>query len=77
MPTEQDMLWIRQDFHESRDVYPWLIVHGHSPVDAPTHYGNRVNLDAGAGYGKPLVVAVFDGRDCWLLDAAGRTPLVL
>ncbi len=77
MQTEQDMLWIRQDFHESRDVYPLLIVHGHPPVDAPTHYGNRINLDAGAGYGKPLAIAVFDGRDCWLLDAAGRTPLVL
>jgi len=74
--TEQDMLWIRQEFHDAQHKYPWLVVHGHSPVDAPKHYGNRVNLDAGAGYGKPLVVAVIEGRDCWLLDERGRSPLL-
>ena len=73
--TEQDLLWIRQDFHESDDVYPWLVVHGHTPIDQATHYGNRVNLDAGAGYGKPLVVAVFEGSTCHLLGKNGRTVL--
>lgn len=73
--SEQDLVWIREEFHKSDEKYPWLIVHGHTPVEVPTHYGNRVNLDAGAGYGKPLVVAVFEGPECWLLTKDGRIPL--
>ena len=39
------------------------------------HCGIRINLDAGAGYGRPLATAVFEGRGCWLLTEAGRVPL--
>ena len=46
--TEEDLVWIRQEFHTHTDPHPKLIVHGHTPVDAATHYGNRVNLDTGA-----------------------------
>ena len=73
--TEEDLLWIRQEFHRDTRTHPKLIVHGHTPVDQATHYGNRVNLDTGAGYGKPLTVAVFEGADCWLLTASGRVAL--
>ena len=73
--TEEDLLWIRQEFHAHTGAHPHLIVHGHTPVDQATHYGNRVNLDSGAGYGNPLSVAVFDGGDVWLLGAQGRQPL--
>jgi serine/threonine protein phosphatase 1 len=73
--TEEDLLWIRQEFHNHTGPHPKLIVHGHTPVDQATHYGNRVNLDTGAGYGKPLTVAVFEGADCWLLTASGRVAL--
>ena len=74
--TEEDLLWIRQKFHNHHTDHPKLIVHGHTPVDHATHYGNRVNLDTGAGYNKPLTAAVFEGRDCWLLtDDQGRVPL--
>ena len=52
-----------------------LVVHGHTPVDRAEHCGIRINLDAGAGYGRPLATAVFEGRDCWLLTEAGRVPL--
>lgn len=72
---EDDLLWIRAEFHDHTAPFEALIVHGHSPVDTATHYGNRINLDSGAGYGKPLTVAVFEGRDCLLLDADGRKPL--
>ncbi|MEX0284992.1 MAG: metallophosphoesterase family protein [Paracoccaceae bacterium] len=74
--AENDLLWIRQEFHnDPRDHGP-LIVHGHTPVEGPTHYGNRVNLDSGAGYGYPLTTAVFEGRDCWTLTDTGRKPLL-
>lgn len=70
-----DLLWIRAAFHIETLPHEALIVHGHTPVDTPTHYGNRINLDTGAGYGKPLTTAVFEGSDCWVLNADGRTPL--
>jgi calcineurin-like phosphoesterase family protein len=73
--TEEDLLWIRQEFHNYRRPHPKVIVHGHTPVDAARHYGNRINLDAGAGYGAPLVAAVFDGDQVWELTDKGRVSL--
>lgn len=73
--SEEDLIWIRQEFHNSTAQHPKLIIHGHTPVKDATHYGNRINLDTGAGYGKPLTVAVFEGAETWLLGARGRTPL--
>jgi serine/threonine protein phosphatase 1 len=73
--TEEDLLWIRQEFHIAHKPHPKLIIHGHTPVDLATHYGNRINLDTGAGYGRPLTAVVFEGAECWLLSARGRVPL--
>ena len=73
--TEEDLVWIRKEFHNFTEPHPKLIVHGHTPVDAATHYGNRVNLDTGAGYGRPLSVCVFEGESCALLTADGRSEL--
>lgn len=70
-----DLVWIRQTFHNCETPHPKLIVHGHTVVDHPAHYGNRVNLDSGAGYGRKPGVAVFEGRSCWLLTDKGRLPL--
>ncbi|GGX39501.1 serine/threonine protein phosphatase [Tateyamaria omphalii] len=75
LQTEEDMLWIRQEFHHCTDPHPKLIVHGHTPVDAATHCGNRINLDTGAGYGRPLTAAVFEDDTVWLLTDTGRLPL--
>ncbi|MBT8454754.1 MAG: serine/threonine protein phosphatase [Alphaproteobacteria bacterium] len=73
---EEDLMWIRYDFlDDPRDHGP-LVVHGHTPVDAPMHCGNRVNLDSGAGFGRPLTAAVFEGRDVWVLGPEGREPLL-
>ncbi|WP_415405066.1 metallophosphoesterase family protein [Tateyamaria sp. SN3-11] len=73
--TEEDLLWIRQEFHNHTGPHPKLIVHGHTPTDAATHYGNRVNLDTGAGYGKPLTAAVFEAGKVWRLTDTGRVAL--
>ena len=72
---EEDLLWIRKEFHEYADPHPKLIVHGHTPVSAARHYGNRINLDSGAGYGEPLTVAVFEGSESWTLGPEGRRAL--
>ncbi|MGV6805287.1 MAG: metallophosphoesterase [Ruegeria sp.] len=73
--NENDLVWIRKTFHDWLTPHPKLIVHGHTVVDHPAHYGNRINLDSGAGYGRKPGVAVFEGTSCWLLTDNGRTPL--
>ncbi len=72
---EEDLLWIRKEFHAVTDPHPKLIVHGHTPVEFAMHYGNRVNLDSGAGYGRPLTAAVFEGAQAWVLTDQGRVSL--
>ncbi len=73
--TEEDLVWIRGEFLDDPRPHPCLIVHGHTPAQRAEHLGNRINLDGGAGMGRPLVPAVFEGRDCWLLTENGRVPL--
>lgn len=73
--TEDDLIWIRGEFHDDPGPHPWLVVHGHTPVDRAKHYGNRVNLDTGAGYGRPITVAVFEGTECSVLTTRGRRLL--
>lgn len=73
--SEDDLIWIRGEFHDDTRQHPWLVVHGHTPVERATHYGNRVNLDTGAGYGQPISVAVFEGTECSLLTDRGRQLL--
>lgn len=73
--VEDDLLWIREPFLSDRRDHGALVVHGHTALGAPTHYGNRLNLDSGAGYGRPITAALIDGRDAWALDGSGRRPL--
>ena len=70
--SEDDLLWIRKDFHIDPTDHGPLIVHGHTPVDEVTHYGNRLNLDTGAAYGDALSAVVIEGREAWLLTHEGR-----
>jgi len=74
--TEDDMVWIRNEFLTDPRDHGALIVHGHTAIDAPTHYGNRLNLDSGAAYGGPLSAVVIEGQDVWHLTAVGRVALL-
>ena len=75
LQVEDDLVWIRGGFLDDPTPHPWLVVHGHTVVEEPTHFGNRVDLDSGAGHGGPLTAAVFEGRDAWVLTEDGREPL--
>ena len=75
--SNSDFCWIRRDFLDFTDPHPWLVVHGHTHRPTPEHHGNRVNLDTGAGHGRALTAAVFEGRDCWVLGDKGRKRLTL
>ena len=73
--SETDLLWIRAPFLEDTRDHGALIVHGHTAIDTPTHYGNRVNIDSSAAYGGPLSAIVIEGREVFHLTGAGRVPL--
>lgn len=74
--TEDDLLWIRRDFLDDTSEHGMLVVHGHTPVDAATHYGNRLDIDTGAGYGRSLTAVVIEGDLVWQLTADGRAPIL-
>ncbi len=74
--AENDLLWIREPFLSDPSDHGPLIIHGHTALDAPTHYGNRVNIDSSAGYGGPLTAVAVEGRDVFVLTWDGRVPLL-
>lgn len=74
--SETDLVWIRTGFLDDPRDHGALVVHGHTALDAPRHYGNRVNIDSGAAYGGLLTTIVVEGRDVWTLEDQGRVPLL-
>jgi serine/threonine protein phosphatase 1 len=73
--VETDLLWIRDDFLNHEAAFDWLVIHGHTARKQPEHRGNRVNLDAGAGWGRPLTAASIEGDAVFVLEPEGRRPL--
>ncbi|MBS0564616.1 MAG: serine/threonine protein phosphatase [Proteobacteria bacterium] len=74
--SEDDLLWIRREFLEDARDHGVLVIHGHTPVQGVTHYGNRVNIDTGAGYGRPMSAVVTEGRAVFQLTDRGRVAVV-
>lgn len=74
--TEHDLIWIRDEFLEDDTDHGRLVVHGHTALEQATHFGNRIDLDSGAAYFRPLTAAVIEGRTCWVLTDVGRVPLL-
>lgn len=73
---EDDLIWIRQPFHMSAEHFAKVVVHGHTPVDEVVHYGNRINIDTGAAYGKLLSTIVLEGPQVQLLTENGRQDVL-
>ncbi|WP_108258022.1 metallophosphoesterase [Mangrovicoccus ximenensis] len=73
--AEDDLVWIRGGFLESSFDWGRLVVHGHTALEHPELYPNRLNMDGGAGYGRPLVPALVEGRKAAVLEPAGRRAL--
>lgn len=61
--TDDDLLWIRDDFLHHSLPFEKFVVHGHTPVDAPDIRQNRVNVDTGAFATGRLSCVVIEGRD--------------
>jgi serine/threonine protein phosphatase 1 len=58
---DHDLIWAREPFLSDTRDYGRLIVHGHTPQPdgIPDFRGNRLNLDTGAVFGRPLTAAAF------------------
>jgi len=73
--AERDLIWIRSEFLDDPRDHGALIVHGHTPVDAVTHYGNRVDIDTGAGFGGPVSAVVIEDDAVFQLTPTGRVAI--
>ena len=62
-----DLIWIRGEFHGHLELYPKVVVHGHTPVPEPEVCANRVNVDTGAFASGRLTALVIDGAEKNLL----------
>jgi len=65
--TDQDLVWIRDEFLRSEERFEKKVVHGHTPVPRPDFRDNRINLDTGAYATGRLTAAVFEDEFVTLL----------
>jgi len=75
--SEDDLLWIREDFTQAAGPFEKIIVHGHSWVsDKPQISAHRIGIDTGA-YATGILTAVrLHDRELAIMqaDAAGERP---
>ena len=58
--SEEDLLWIRDEFLASRADFGKIVVHGHTPAEQPELMPNRINVDTGAFMTGRLTCAALD-----------------
>lgn len=66
----EDLVWIREPFLSSPHAFGKLVVHGHTPADAPEIRPNRINIDTGAVFGGSLTCLVLEGSTRKFLHVA-------
>ena len=60
---ETDLLWIRDSFLECEDDHGVLVIHGHTPMEAPDIRFNRIGIDTGAVFTNRLTAVVLGEAD--------------
>lgn len=70
--SEEDLLWIREEFLNSNRSFGKVIVHGHTPLLAPVRTANRISIDTGAYATGTLTAAVLERTGCRFLQAKAR-----
>ena len=58
--VQDDLIWIRDEFLQSKVDHKWMVVHGHTPVPHPQILSNRINIDTGAVFSGTLTCAVLE-----------------
>jgi serine/threonine protein phosphatase 1 len=79
LQREDDLMWIREPFLNSRYDFGKVVVHGHTPVRSPEVRSNRINIDTGAyATGCLSVLSIEDSRlNFQLVRKAGVTMSTL
>jgi len=73
LDEDSDPLWIRWPFFDHEGLYEEkVVVHGHTPRDAPELLENRINLDTRAFDSGRLTMAEFDNRKFRITQTHGR-----
>ena len=67
--STRDLLWIREEFLQSSESRPKMIVHGHTPVSTPEILRNRINIDTGAFATSTLTAVALQGGERRFLQA--------
>ena len=60
--SENDLLWIRDEFLNSSMDFGRIVIHGHTPVAEPEVRRNRINIDTGAFATGRLTCVVLEGE---------------
>jgi len=60
--AERDLLGIREPFLSSRERWPFVVVHGHTPVERLYRDGRRIAVDTGAYVTGRLTAVCLDGE---------------
>ena len=68
--TDQDLLWIRALFLESRRDHGFRVVHGHNVVEHPEVLPNRIAVDTGACWSGRLTCVVLEEDQLRFLEAS-------
>ena len=75
MQSEQDLLWIREEFLGDRRELEAVIVHGHTPESKPYRDGRRIGLDTGAYLSGRLTAARFEHDQVDFIATASRLAI--
>jgi serine/threonine protein phosphatase 1 len=73
--TEQDLLWIREEFLGDRRLLEAVVVHGHTPVPQPYQDGRRIGIDTGAYLSGALTAARFEHDMVEFITTGARVEL--
>ena len=59
--SQNDLLWIREEFLASELDFGKIVIHGHTPVKEPEVRRNRINIDTAAFATGRLTCLVLEG----------------
>jgi len=69
--AERDLIWIRYDFLESDEAFGKVVVHGHTPAEAPELRANRIGIDTGVYMTGVLTAVRLRGEEQRFIQARG------
>ena len=69
----EDLVWIRDGFIDCTERLPYVVVHGHTPVEEPEVRDYRIGIDTGACSTGTLTCLVLEGDERRFLSVHGRT----